>query len=135
FYLPEKKIDKKPSIKLKTDNSLFKLYKGFFSSQEGGPLQILDSSELYVKFNLKPFLLTPLSDSSFDLFDGYAKVVFPGSTTKPATNFTFKTKDSEVLFARFEKPILSDVSRSTYVGTYESKELEVQYHIINDQGK
>ena len=133
LYLPKRESPKKTISKIKSDSSLFKFYKGRYSSQEGN-LQIVDSTSLYIKFGPQAFVLNPLSDTSFSLFDGYAKLIFT-KDKQPSDKFLFVTNDDEVVFTRSEKPVLTNAALTAYLGTYVSNELDAQYEIVKDSGK
>ena len=133
LYLPKRESSKKTIAEIESDRSLYKFYKGSYCTPEGN-LQIVDSTDLYVKFGPQSFVLTPLSDTSFSLFDGYAKLIF-AKDEKPSGKFLFVTNDDEVVFIRSEKPVLKDADLTGYLGTYVSSELDAQYEIVKDSSK
>ncbi|HEX5171466.1 MAG TPA: serine hydrolase domain-containing protein [Cyclobacteriaceae bacterium] len=132
LYLTDKSVEKKQE-KYEADPSSFALYGGSFHSDEQA-VHVVDSGGLYLEYGKQPFLLTPLSDSSFSVFGGYATLTFNRQGNQLASTFRFKSKDEEVLFTRYKKPNLTEEDRAKYVGTYESEELEAPYHIVNENG-
>src|SRR5688572_30604534 len=135
LYLPKRGSSKKTiaKTKIKSDGSLYKFFKGSYCTQEG-KLQIVDSTNLYIKFGAQAFVLNPLSDTSFSLFDGYAKLIFT-KNKQPSDKFLFVTNEDEVVYTRSEKPVLTNGALTAYVGTYVSNELDAQYDIVKDSGK
>lgn len=133
LYLSKRKSGKKTTIKLESDKSLFKFYKGSYSSLEGSA-QIIDSTNLYLKFDSRPFVLAPLSDTSFSLFEGYAKIIFSKSK-RSSDRFLFVTNEDEVVFTKSERPLFNEAALKKYLGTYVSSELDAQYDIVRENDK
>jgi CubicO group peptidase (beta-lactamase class C family) len=133
LYLPDKG-EAQQTKEYAADKAVFPLYKGSYISEEG-PLDVLDSGSLFLKYGEQSYPLTPLSDSTFSVWGGYAIITFARNGNSAVNNFTFKTKDQKTIYNRYEKRKLPDNEMQKYVGTYESDELETRYQIAFEGGK
>ena len=135
FYLPERKDAATPKSSYKIDSALLPLFAGKYTSDEEGPLELIDSGRLYLKVNRQFYEMDPLSDSSFSLLNGRLKYTFESRPKAPAKRFVVETPTEQVTFYRIGEIQLTDIQKIAYTGTYESDELEAKYHIALENGK
>jgi hypothetical protein len=116
LYLPKQAVDNKPTTSTKTDKSLFKFYKGLYTSSESS-VKIIDSTNLYLSFGSVPYELMPLTDSSFSVFDGFVKIIFPKSNMTSINTLKLITPEYEKTFHRYEKLELTNKELAQFVGS------------------
>jgi CubicO group peptidase (beta-lactamase class C family) len=134
LYLPKQAEDNKATSIIKTDKSLFKFYKGLYTSSERS-VEIIDSTKLYLSFGSALYELTPLTDSSFSMYNGIVEVIFPRSNMTSTNTFKFITPEYEGTFHRYEKSKLTNAELTQFVGRYVSNELATEYDIVMEMDK
>jgi CubicO group peptidase (beta-lactamase class C family) len=132
LYLPKQAVDNKPTTSTKTDKSLFKFYKGLYTSSESS-VKIIDSTNLYLSFGSVPYELMPLTDSSFSVFDGLVKIIFPKSNMTSINSLKLITPEDEKTFHRYEKLELTNEVLAQFVGRYVNDELATEYDIVMEK--
>lgn len=132
LYLPQRAQDEETPSLPDADKSLFKFYKGFYASSESS-VEIIDSTNLYISFHTVPYELTQLTDSSFSVFDGFAKIIFSNNNKGDTNSFKLITPEYEKIFHRYEKLKLSRAELAPFVGRYVSDELVAEYDIVMEK--
>jgi CubicO group peptidase (beta-lactamase class C family) len=132
LYLPKQAVDNKPTTSTKTDKSLFKFYKGLYTSSESS-VKIIDSTNLYLSFGSVPYELMPLTDSSFSVFDGLVKIIFPKSNMTSINSLKLITPEDEKTFHRYEKLELTNEVLAQFAGRYVNDELATEYDIVMEK--
>ncbi len=120
----------------KADIRIYSTYVGMYYSDEGILEVGLDNDKLLVRLGGQPISLIPLSDSSF-LWKGYAIITFEKDAAKSNAQFKLKSwqEEQDKIYTRFVKPILSEAARSSYVGSYDSEELDTRYYIVSENNQ
>jgi hypothetical protein len=137
IFLPEKKSEAKKDsiIGIELDPTIFAAYAGTYAFDEGRTCTVyVDSGKYYAKF-WGPEVITPINDSTFGFWDGYAKIVFSKRVNGKAQAFTLQMPNESNTYKRYDAVTLSAADRAKYVGVYESEELDTRYEvvIVNDQ--
>lgn len=126
-FLPVRRAPEN-NVKLTADSTKFSAYAGWYYSKEGDVFHIIDSGKLYLNPGDGAALLEPAPNGRFSGYNGNITIGFEEGS--PAQHFTLYGRRSETLFTRFTRPTLTPTDLKTYVGVYESPELDVRYQIV-----
>ncbi|TBW30011.1 serine hydrolase [Gramella sp. KN1008] len=123
IFLPEEKQENNAK---EYEQSLSKKKIGNYYSDQGLTCELIDSTDLFLKFNWGAEQLIPLSESTFSIFNGNGKVKF---SSDDHNSFEFYSFDEKQLLKKYTPIDSTAIDNEEYVGSFKNDELDSEYKI------